>query len=271
MHLDLHVHSTCSDGTLALAAVVAAAGRAGLGMIALADHDTDAGVEPARAAGAQTGVAVLAAIEITCVRDGREVHLLGYGFRPGDPGIAALTARAAEARRERLAALVERLVALGVRITVADVTTEPECRSVGRLHLARALVRGGQAGSISEAFGRFIGDGAPAYVPSRGPDVGDAIGAVAGAGGCPVWAHPALEDARWFPALAERGLAGVEALRPALDPHGSVELEQAARAAGLVVTGGSDWHGTARPALGSWFVTEKHVGAFLERLGIRLP
>jgi len=271
VHLDLHVHSTCSDGTLAPAAVVAAAGRAGLGMIALADHDTDAGVEPARAAAARTGLAVLAAIEITCLRDGREVHLLGYGFRPDDPGIAALTARAAEARRERLAALVERLVALGVRIAVADVTTEPECASVGRLHLARALVRRGQAGSISEAFGRFIGDGAPAWVPSRGPDVGDAIGAVAGAGGCPVWAHPALEDARYFPALAERGLAGVEALRPALDPHGSVELEQAARAAGLVVTGGSDWHGTARPALGSWFVTEKHVGAFLERLGIRLP
>ncbi|HTT69015.1 MAG TPA: PHP domain-containing protein [Gemmatimonadales bacterium] len=271
MHLDLHVHSTCSDGTLAPAAVVGAAQRAGLGMIALADHDTDAGVGPARAAAAGSGVAVLAAIEITCLRDGRELHLLGYGFRPGDPGIAALSARAAGARRERIAALVERLAALGVRMAVADVTTGPECVSVGRLHLARALVRRGHAGSISDAFARFIGDGAPGWVPSRGPDVAAAIGTVVAAGGCPVWAHPALEDARHFPALAERGLAGVEALRPALDPHGSVQLEQAARAAGLVVTGGSDWHGTTRPALGSWFVTEKHVGAFLERLGISPP
>ncbi|HXY19052.1 MAG TPA: hypothetical protein VEH83_03575 [Gemmatimonadales bacterium] len=271
MHLDLHVHSTCSDGALAPAAVAGAAQRAGLGLIALADHDTDAGVEPARAAVAGSRTSVLAAIEITCLRGGRELHLLGYGFRSGDPGIAALSARAAQARRERLAALVERLGALGVRIAVADVTTEPECASVGRLHLARALVRRGQAGSINDAFARFIGDGAPAWVPSRGPDVGDAIAAVAAAGGCPVWAHPAPEDAEHFPALAERGLAGVEALRPALDPHASVQLEQAARAAGLVVTGGSDWHGTARPALGSWYVTENHVGAFLERLGIAIP
>jgi len=271
MHLDLHVHSTCSDGSLAPAAVAAAARAAGLGMIALADHDTTAGVGPARAAAAGAGPEVLAAIEITCMLDGRELHLLGYGFRPGDPGIAALTARAAVARRERMAALVERLRSLGVPIAVADVTTEPECASIGRLHLARALVRLGRAGSVSEAFARFIGDGAPAWVPSRGPDVGEAIAAVVSAGGCPVWAHPAPVDARHFAPLAERGLAGVETLRPALDPLESVQLEQAARAAGLVVTGGSDWHGAARPALGSWYVTEKHVGAFLERLGIRLP
>jgi len=97
MHLDLHVHSTCSDGSLAPAAVAAAARAAGLGMIALADHDTTAGVGPARAAAAGAGPEVLAAIEITCMLDGRELHLLGYGFRPGDPGIAALTARVSAA------------------------------------------------------------------------------------------------------------------------------------------------------------------------------
>lgn len=269
MHLDLHVHSTCSDGALAPAAVVAAARRAGLGMIALADHDTVAGVAPARAAAeAEPGCAVIPAVELTARLDAREVHLLGYGVRPDDAGLAALTADAARARRERMAALLERLREAGVAIAAADVTTEPECASVGRLHLARALVRGGHAGSVADAFGRFIGDGASAWVPSRGPDVADAIAAVTAAGGCPVWAHPSPDDVGRFAALAERGLAGVEALRPALDPYLSVELEQAARAAGLVVTGGSDWHGSARPALGSWFVTEKHVGAFLERIGV---
>jgi len=268
MHLDLHVHSTCSDGALAPAAVVAAAGKAGLGMIALADHDTAAGVAPARAASAAAGCGVIAAIEITTRLDAREVHLLGYGFRDDDPGIARLTARAAASRRDRVTAIVERLQAQGVTITEADVRAEPECASIGRLHVARALVRLGRAGSVSDAFGRFIGDGAPSFVPSCGLDVTDAIAVVAAAGGCAVWAHPALDDARHFARLAERGLAGVEALRPSLDPHGSVELEQAARAARLVVTGGSDWHGASRPALGSWFVTEKHVGAFLERLGI---
>lgn len=267
MHLDLHVHSTCSDGALAPAAVVAAAQKAGLGMIALADHDTVAGVGPARAA-ASGRPGVIAAIEITCRHDGRELHLLGYGIRPDDAGIAALASRAVATRRERLEALVARLRSLGVPIEVGDVVTEPECASVGRLHLARALVRGGHAGSIPDAFGRFIGDSGPAWVPSRGPDVAEAIAAVTAAGGCPVWAHPSPGDAGSFRALAERGLGGVEALRPSLDPYLSVELEQAARAAGLVVTGGSDWHGTARPALGSWYVTEKHVGAFLERIGV---
>jgi len=268
MHLDLHVHSTCSDGALAPAAVVAAARRVGLGMIALADHDTIAGVAPARAAAAGDGFSVLPAIEITTRLDEQEVHLLGYGFRVEDPGLAALTAHAAGARRERMAAMVERLRGVGVAITLEDVTAEPECASIGRLHLARALVRLGKAGSISDAFGRFIGGAAPAYVPSRGVPVVDAIAVVNAAGGAAVWAHPALDDARHFQRLKEHGLAGVEALRPSLDPHGSVELEQAARAAGLVVTGGSDWHGATRPALGSWFVTEHHVGAFLDRLGI---
>src|SRR5512135_789922 len=116
MHLDLHVHSTCSDGALAPAAVVAAGRRVGLGMIALADHDTAAGIGAAAAA---AGCGVITAIEITSRLDGRELHLLGYGFRLDDPGLVALTGRAAVARRERLAAMVERLRSLGVAIDTA--------------------------------------------------------------------------------------------------------------------------------------------------------
>ncbi len=272
MHLDLHLHSTCSDGALAPAAVVAAARKAGLALIALADHDTTAGLAPARAAAdAGGGPGVVAAIELTCRRSQAEVHLLGYGFRADDPGLAALTAAAGRARRERMAEMVERLQGLGVTIAPGDVTGAAECVSIGRLHLARALVRLGRVGSITEAFGRYIADGGPAYVPGRGPPVVEGIAAVNAAGGLAVWAHPSLEDAAHFAALAGHGLAGVEALRPSLDPHASVELEQAARAAGLLVTGGSDWHGAPRPPLGSWFVTEHHVGAFLERLGVTVP
>jgi predicted metal-dependent phosphoesterase TrpH len=272
MHLDLHLHSTCSDGALAPGDLVAAAGRAGLDLIALADHDTVAGTEPARAAAAaRGGIAVLPAIEITCFLDGAELHLLGYGLRAEDPGVVALTARASAARRERMAALVARLRSLGVDVAVDDVVTEPECASVGRMHLARTLVRRGTVGSVSEAFGRYIGDGAAAFVPSRGPAVAEAIAVVRGAGGLAVWAHPALEDVRHFGPLGECGLDGIEVLRPSLAPVDSVALEQAARASGLLVTGGSDWHGSSRPALGSWYVTERHVGAFLERLGIGDP
>jgi predicted metal-dependent phosphoesterase TrpH len=268
MHLDLHLHSTCSDGSLPPREVVAAAGRAGLALIALADHDTAAGVEPARRAAAPGPIRVLAAAEFTCRLDGAELHLLGYAFRLGDPGIAALMARAVEARRSRLAAMLDRLRALGVAITVEDVSVEPECASVGRLHLARALVRRRVAGSVTDAFTRFIGERAPAFVPSDGCPVAEAIAAINEAGGCAVWAHPSLEDARKFGQLRAGGLAGVEALRPSLDPVSSSAMQESARAEGLFVTGGSDWHGGAHPALGSWYVTERHVGAFLERLGI---
>jgi predicted metal-dependent phosphoesterase TrpH len=268
MHLDLHLHSTCSDGVLTPAQLVGAARKAGLGMIALADHDTAAGVGPALACAAAVGLAVVTAAEFTCQFDATEMHLLGYGFRRDDPGILAIAARATRGRRERMEAMVERLRGLGVAITLEDVTAEPGCVSIGRMHLARALVRVKAAGSLSDAFTRFIGDRAPACVPSRGPDVEEAIGAVGAAGGWAVWAHPSVEDARRFARLKACGLTGVEALRPSLEPVDSAALEQAARSEGLLVTGGSDWHGGTRPALGSWFVTERHVGAFLERLGI---
>lgn len=271
MHLDLHLHSTCSDGALAPADLVAAAQHAGLDMIALADHDTVTGTAAARAAAAaRGGIEVLGAIEITCFRDGAELHLLGYGFDARDAGIAALTARAGEARRERMAAMVARLRSLGVQVAGDDVVAEPECASIGRMHLARALVRRGAAGTVAEAFARYIGDGAAAYVPSRGPAVAEAIATVRMAGGLAVWAHPSLVDARHFGPLVECGLDGVEVLRPSLAPVDSAALEQAARDVGLLATGGSDWHGGPRPALGSWFVTERHVGAFLERLGVSL-
>lgn len=268
MHLDLHLHSTCSDGTMRPAELAAAARKAGLGMIALADHDTAAGVERAQASGAAVGLEVLTAAEFTCQLDGAEIHLLGYGFRRDDPGIAAIAERARVARRERMAAMVERLRGLGVAIALEDVTAEPECASIGRMHLARALVRVRAAGSVSDAFNRFIGDRASACVPSRGPEVAEAIAAVGAAGGCAVWAHPSVADARRFGRLKASGLAGVEVLRPSLDPVDSVALEQAARSEGLLVTGGSDWHGGTHPALGAWFVTERHVGAFLERMGV---
>jgi len=270
MHLDLHLHSTCSDGSLAPREVVVASRRAGLGAIALADHDTVAGVEPARAAAtAHGGVRVIPAAEFTCGLDGAEVHLLGYAFRLDDPGLAAIAERAGAARRDRLAAMLVRLRDLGVGLTAEDVTAEPECVSIGRMHLARALVRRRVASSVTDAFARFIGEHAPAFVPSSGPAVADAIAAINEAGGCAVWAHPSLEDARKFAQLRAAGLAGVEALRPSLDPVNSSAMEESARAEGLFVTGGSDWHGGTRPALGSWFVTERHVGEFLERVGIQ--
>jgi predicted metal-dependent phosphoesterase TrpH len=269
VHLDLHLHSTCSDGSLAPAALALAARRAGLHAIALTDHDTTAGIAAARrAAEAEGGPLVIAGVELTSSLDGAEVHLLGYGVDPTHAGLAGYTARAAALRRERVTAIVGRLQALGVRITEDDVTVEEGCAAVGRPHVARALQRLGVVPNFQEAFNRYLRADGPAFVPSRGPDVRQAIAAVREAGGVSVWAHPRLEDTRSFGRLAAEGLDGVEVLRPSVEAAVSVVLEEEARAHHLLITGGSDWHGAARPALGSWYVTEKHVGAFLDRIGI---
>jgi predicted metal-dependent phosphoesterase TrpH len=269
MRLDLHVHTTCSDGTLAPAALVAAANAGGLDTLAVTDHDTAAGVEPARAAAAAAGgPLVVAGIELTCSLAGTEVHLLGYGFEPDHPAVQAFAARGAALRRARLAAMVARLNDLGVRVREEEVEVEPGCRSVGRPHLARALVRRGTVPNFQEAFVRFLGDGGPAWVPSRGPDLAEGIATIHAAGGVSVWAHPSLEEGQRFADARALGLDGVETIRPRLEPTVSLALEQVAGESGLFFTGGSDWHG-APPLLGAWYVTERHVGDLLGRLGVR--
>ena len=267
MHLDLHIHTTCSDGTLTPEAVVAQAQRAGLGAIAVTDHDTTAGVARAMAAAAGSALRVIPGTELSCSWRGREMHLLAYGVTPGHPSLEAVTGRMGALRRERVVAIVDRLRGLGVSLEVDDVRAPEGNVSVGRPHVAEALVRRGVVRHVQEAFSRFLADGGPAWVANRGPDVADAIVAVAAAGGCSVWAHPSLEDARGFAALKEAGLDGAEVLRPNVAPTTSSALEHAARDAGLVVSGGSDWHG-GNPPLGSWYVTHRHVTALLQRLGI---
>ena len=267
MHLDLHIHTTCSDGTLAPEAVVEQARRSGLHAIAVTDHDTTAGVARAQAAAATLGVRVIPGTELSCSWNGREIHLLAYGIAPDHPSLQAVTDRMGALRRDRVARIVERLRGLGVSIEVADVQAPAGNVSIGRPHVAEALVRRGTVRHIQEAFSRFLADGGPAYEPARGPDVEQAIAAVAEAGGCSVWAHPSLDDAREFGRLRAAGLGGAEVLRPNVAPTTSSALEHAARDAGLLVSGGSDWHG-GNPPLGSWYVTHRHVAALLERLGI---
>jgi predicted metal-dependent phosphoesterase TrpH len=269
VRVDLHLHTTCSDGSLSPEELVAAANAGGLDAIALTDHDTAVGVARAQAAADATGgPRVIAGIELTCSLEGAEVHLLGYGIDPVHPSIAAFAERGAALRRARLAGMVAKLNALGVRVRVEDVTVPPGCASVGRPHLAAALVRRGAVSSFQDAFNRYLADGGPAWIPSGGPPVAEGIAATREAGGVSVWAHPSLEDARQFPRVRAFGLDGVETVRPRLEPTVSLALEQAARDAALIFGGGSDWHG-APPPLGGWYVTERHVGELLSRLGVQ--
>jgi 3',5'-nucleoside bisphosphate phosphatase len=249
MKIDLHLHSHISDGDLSPAALVSAAVGAGLDVIALTDHDTAAGVDEALAAALDLPVTVIPGIEISTCTPPHELHVLGYWIDPKSPSILAHQASAAIRRAERMERMVARMVELGVPVTMEEVrrAAGPEARTLGRPHLARALLAGGFTRSFADAFNRFIGDGGPAFVSQDFPSPQAAITAIHDGGGVAVWAHPPLDivDAL-LPRFVEWGLDGVECYRPNLTPGDVDRLQRLARQHSLFTTGGSDWHGPRR-------------------------
>lgn len=270
MLVDLHLHSTTSDGSLSPGALVSAARAGGLHVISLTDHDTVAGVAEARAAGAGS-IEVIPGVEISSTHDSAELHILGYFIDALHPGMVAYSTEAASRRTERVRGMIERLRGMGIIVPFDEVVAVagPQARALGRPHLARALVQRGHAHSFADAFDRFIGDSAPAFLPTNLLAERDAIALIHEAGGVAVWAHP-RPDAfeRSIQQLVDWGLDGVECFRPRCPPEESLHLEGTCRTLGLLVTGGSDWHGTWHGRLGSFSVGREEVGAFLERGGI---
>jgi predicted metal-dependent phosphoesterase TrpH len=270
VRIDLHLHSTASDGSLSPSALVCAARTGGLHIIALTDHDTAAGVTEAGQAGAGS-MHVIPGIEVSTTHARGDVHVLGYFIDPAHPRLAAYMRDAEERRRERMRSMLGRLGDMGVRVPFEEVIAAagPAARTLGRPHLARALISRGYAQTHAEAFDRFIGDHGPAYAPVDLASPQEAIELIHAAGGIAVWAHPRLDVfleeidrfIRW-------GLDGVECYRPRCDPADSLRLESYARSHGLLVTGGSDWHGSWHGRLGAFSVGPEEVGAFLERGGI---
>lgn len=262
MRVDLHLHTWVSDGDVSPAELVRLAAGAHLDVIAVTDHDTAAGVAAARAAAAGTGVAVVPGIEISSRWDGREHHILGYWIDEDSASIREHQRRAATRRYERMEAMVARLQAMGLHVTLADVEAAagPEVRTLGRPHLARALHARGLTRFYGEAFLRYIGDGGPAFVAENFPTPAEAIEAIHAAGGVAAWAHPALDYVDvGLPLMASWGLDGVECFRPAVEPEVSRALERTARDRGLFPTGGSDWHGPRRCPLGEFAVAHDRV------------
>ena len=253
---DLHTHTTFSDGAHTPASLVERASKAGLTAIAVTDHDTTAGVEPARAAARGT-VEVIAGVEITAEFRGREIHLLGYFVRPDDPSLSEALAELRAGRRERLIEMARRLRSLGPDVEDA-VAALPEAVSLGRRHLARLLIERGHARSLHGAFTGWLARPELAAVPKHRLPVADAIALVRGAGGVASWAHPPADaDLRTLEGLREMGLAAVECAYPWPRRSQEARLRQLARAAGLAVTGGSDSHDPDIPtrAVGARTVT----------------
>lgn len=271
MRLDLHVHSTASDGALPPEAVVQAAVDARLDVIALSDHDTTAGVERAVRAGEERRLQVVPAVEMSSTWNATELHILGYFVDPEHPPMVAQEGRARKRREERMQGMIERLEDQGLEVAFEDVleAAGPDRHSLARPHLGRAMVKRGHVSNLGEAFARYIGDDHPAYIPTRLQSPRQAIDLILDAGGIPVWAHPP-EDLldRVLPELLEAGLRGLEVYRPRLPPGYVVRLERTARSRGLLMSGGSDWHGPESGTLGEFWVTADEVASLLEAGGM---
>ena len=241
--VDLHMHSTASDGVMAPAAVVAAARRAGLAAIALTDHDTLQGVPEARAAGDALGVRVVAGVELSAHEGDRELHVLGLHLTR----LSALEDRLTTlrtTRRARAAQIVDKLRALGVPIDLDAVWREAGDGAVGRPHIARVLIANGWAKDHRDAFDRLIGSGKPAYVPKQRLPLAEAVQMLHDAGGLAVIAHPGPDGSRSRLEMYKRiGFDGVEVRHPSHSVEDIARLGTLAEYLGMVPSGGSDWHG----------------------------
>lgn len=243
--VDLHMHSTASDGSRAPRDVVCAAASAGLIAIALTDHDTVGGLAEAQAAGVELGVRIINGVELSAVEGDAETHLLGLHLRDAlviERELGALR----DMRERRGQQIVEKLVALGVQVTFDDVLAQSGGGVVGRPHVARALVADGWATDVRDAFDRYLGAGKPAYVAKDQLGMAHAIAMIHAAGGLAVLAHPGGAGTRdRLVALMALGLNGVEVKHPGHSPGDTARLKAVAAQLGLVVSGGSDWHGAA--------------------------
>lgn len=242
--VDLQTHTTASDGALAPALVVEAAHRAALVAIAITDHDSVDGIAEARDAGIRLGVRIVPGVELSTHVDDEELHLLGLHLADLESMRSAL-AELREGRIDRAERIVGMLNRSGVPVTMDAVLREAGGGAVGRPHVARAMIAGGWARDFREAFDKWLGWGRPAYMPKARFDVADGIALVHNAGGLAVWAHPGeLATPARVQRLAGVGLDGVEVLHPSHPPYLSQKLFDTVEKAGLLPSGGSDWHGT---------------------------
>jgi predicted metal-dependent phosphoesterase TrpH len=245
--IDLHLHTTASDGLLAPAALVGRAVDAGITVMSVTDHDTVGGLDEAAAAASRLDVRLVAGIEITAVEGQTDVHLLGYFFDPRSPALSAFLAAQRVDRVRRLHSILDRLDALGLTVDVSRLLTlaaDDRGRTIGRPQVADALVAAGHARDRNDAFDRWLGQGRPGYVSRRGAIPEEVIDLIGRAGGITSLAHPGLlkmDDL--IPRLASAGLAAIEARHSEHDAETERHYREIASRCGLAVSGGSDFHG----------------------------
>jgi predicted metal-dependent phosphoesterase TrpH len=243
--VDLHTHSTASDGTLPPEQVIEAAERAGLKALALTDHDTIGGIPAAREAGARLGIRVIAGVELSAFQEEREVHVLALHLSH----LETLEKRLLELRAQRFTRaekIVDKLNLLGIPITLDEVLQQSNGGAVGRPHVARALIARGVVHDFRDAFMRYLGGSGSAFVPKDRLSIEDAISITHEAGALAIWAHPGDGGRRErLEPLVAAGLDGVEIRHPSHSGEDTKRLQALTDFFGLVPSGGSDWHGAS--------------------------
>ncbi|MGN0991718.1 MAG: PHP domain-containing protein [Candidatus Ventricola sp.] len=277
MKADLHMHSTASDGVYTPEALMNLAADLGYTHVALTDHDSTAGIPLALEAAKRRGMQLIPGVELSCGAQ-KEIHVLGYGLDPENAALRAFCEERVAQRVARTEAMVQRLCELGKPIEMKRVR-ELARGVIARPHVARAMVEAGYVTSVADAFDRYLKPGRPAYVPKEDVKVAEAVRLIAQAGGIAVLAHPMelkIGETQLESLIGEwraQGLSGVEVYHPSAQNNHAAFLHNLARREGMLVTGGSDFHGEAvrKSSIGEgldrWRTMESDMQALLESIG----
>lgn len=271
MRADLHVHSTASDGSLSPSELVALACARSVDVLAIADHDSVAGLSEAQSSAAGCPLTLVPAVELSAVHGAADIHLLAYFVDPKEPRLLSRLEELRAGRRARAVSMVAGLRDGGFGISMDDVLAISNGGAVGRSHVARALVSAGHADSVAGAFREYIGRGRPFYVAKGGASPSEVIAFVRSLGAIPVIAHPGITQVDGLiPEMIEQGLLGIEAYHADHTAEQRAFYADLAVAYGVLVTGGTDYHGPSapNPELGSVDVPVAAVLALLAAGGL---
>ena len=263
--IDLHCHTTFSDGSFSPEEVVRLATDAGVSTLAITDHDDVACWDRASAAADAAGLRLLPGVELSAMHRNTEVHILGYGFDPAHPGLLTALEEFRDGRRRRAERMIDVLQGSGFTLTVEDVVPNGYMGAIGRPHVARYLVASGQVDTVQHCFDRYLATGKPAFFKKVFLEMPRACALIRDAGGVPVVAHPKFFQAeQWLGELVNMGLGGIEVWHSAHTEGDRAKYLKYAERLGLVKTGGSDFHGDAKPDV--YFGGVRTPAALLEAL-----
>lgn len=245
--IDLHLHTTASDGRCSPAELIARAANAGIGVLSVTDHDTRAAHDEARAAAEARGIVFIPGIEITSVYRGKNVHVLAYGLPGAAPELDGFLAQQRASRTTRALGIADKLAALGAPISkeaLLEMAHTRTGKALARPQIADLLVQAGHATSVSDAFDRYIGEQCAAYVPHTGASPADVVALVDRLGGVASLAHPGqLASDELIPGLVAQGLHAIEVFHSSHDATATAHYASIAARLGVAMTGGSDYHG----------------------------